>query len=189
MLFLLLACQPDEDSSPASLPPDPATADSVDTDPSTFTVDTSLGGGTSDEVPTHTLTIRHTGTWELTPMGGPWRTLTGTLDVVEILDGDELAPVCALNYALTGTESVENCPNCIATFDVSQYLSLGDPSTCTDPELPTAAAQMGWDGSSLWLNWQDSGLWVEWYSGSLIGDTLNFGWEISLGTDIPEEDP
>ena len=187
MLFLLLACQPSQDSTPAELPPVSQGFDSVDTG-SSFTIDTSTTDGTSDLVPAHTLTMHHEGSWLLTPLGGPYQAITGSLEVREFLDGDTENPSCLLVYSLTGTAAVEAAPGCSDTFDVTHYLSEGDPTLCVEPDLPTERETLGWDGTYLWLNWQDTGLWMEWYEGVQTQDTLVYSWEQVVGTDVPEEE-
>jgi len=109
------------------LPPDSAVPDVPDREETGlfFPVDTFDGGGLN-EVPNNTLEVRHTGYWDLTPIGGPYDTVIGTLDVDELIDGDTDLPWCYLRYALTGfavpLDPAGGCETCDIAFEVEFYL-------------------------------------------------------------------
>ena len=184
-----------KDSERASLPPvdsdSGATFDSFQID--TFRPDTGL-----NEAPPATLDLTHSGTWALSPNGGPWDSVTGDLIVAEVLDGDTLAPTCALEFALTGQAVTEDtcpgcaCPTCEITLDILHYLVSGDPSTCLDPELPEDGERrrMGWDeaAGAILLDWEGSGVWLEWYPGERVDDEIAFLYEAQVATEAPEEE-
>lgn len=188
IVLSLTACTPADDSdSSAVLPPEDS--DLVDSTPPEFTVDTGLDPGTYDEVPAHTLTLRHEGFWILTPLGGPYKAITGELEISEFLDGDETTPACYLRYALTGTVEEENCSGCSFTFLVTHYLAEGDPEGCLQPELPAEQERQGFASPTVYQDYQQTGLWLPWYTGTFSNDELDFSWESTVGVDLPEEDP
>ena len=188
LLFLLAACRPADDSGgTAELPPNDTEA--LDSSTPGFTADTGVDPGTYDETPAHTLALQHAGFWILTPLGGPYKALTGELEISEILDGDTENPACALRYALTGTAEIENCPGCSFTFLVSHYLVEGDPSGCREPELPSEQERQGFATPTVYQDYAQTGLWLSWYTGTFANDELDFSWESTVGVDLPEENP
>ena len=132
-------------------------------------LDTS-GGIISDPSPAHQLTIQHRGAWTLSPSTGLWTELSGTLSVVEAVDGVGLdtgadsgtgsdsgasgdggakgedtaePPACELLYQLAGPVTVgdpQGCAVCDYTAALVVTLATGDRSTCRDPELPDDGA-------------------------------------------------
>ncbi len=127
--LLAVACggKPDDTQTEAALPADSAVPDVPDREETGlfFPVDTFDGGGL-DEVPNNTLEVRHTGYWDLTPIGGPYDTVIGTLDVDELIDGDTDQPWCYLRYALTGfvvpLDPAGGCDTCDIAFEIEFYL-------------------------------------------------------------------
>ena len=186
MLLCLLACTAPEDSGVSELPPEESAVIPVDSTP--FTVDSGIEDGPSDTVPTHSLLLRHTGFWLLTPLGGPYRAITGELLIQEILDGDEEVPACSLRYALTGTPETEGCPGCDFSFRVTHYLAEGDPERCQQPDLPAEQEIFGWKEPNLYLNYAESGLWLPWYEAERVDDELSFSWEQLVGLTVEEEE-
>lgn len=193
---ILQGCAPSKaDSDTAALPPlDSDSATAADS----FRIDTFLPDTDLNEIPPATLSITHSGTWALSPNGGPWTSVTGALSVLEVLDGDTLAPACELEFSLTGQSVSEDtcpgcaCPTCDVTFDVLHYLVSGDPSTCRDPELPEDGERrrLGWDEGQqqILLDWEGSGVWLAWYPGDRIDDQIDFLYEAEVGTEAPEEE-
>ena len=184
------------DSDSAALPP-------VDSDSATaldsFQIDTFRPDSDANEPPPATLSITHGGAWALSPNGGPWDSVTGDLSVLEVLDGDTLAPTCELEFSLTGQAVTEDtcpgcaCPTCAVTLDVLHYLVSGDPATCLDAELPEDGERrrMGWDEAAqqIMLDWEGSGVWLAWYPGERVDDAITFLYEAEVATEAPEEDP
>lgn len=189
ILFLLFsACSGKNDTdSVGELPPEESR--SSETGTPEFTIDTGITTGTADGVPEHTLTVRYTGFWILTPLGGPYKALTGELETTEILDGDEENPSCYLRYALTGTPESENCPGCSFTFLVTHYLAEGDPEACQQPELPKEQERQGFADPLIYQDYQQTGLWFAWYNATFEKDEVDINWETTLGVDVQEEDP
>jgi hypothetical protein len=191
MFLSLLACaDPAEDSIPTELPAPEDTV--VDTTPDTFFIDTALQDTGGDLSPEHVLTLTHEGVWSLSPSGGPYTAMTGSLLVTEVLDGDEEAPACAVTYALTGEPAESECDGCGATFVVHHYLAEGSLDTCMDPDLPADAEDriMGWrtaDDMILW-NVGATDVWVEWYAGERVLDEVSFAWTADVGVAVEEEE-
>ena len=176
-----------DDSVEPELPP----ADSAPVRDSTFdsfVVDTSFGDTGFDGDPDHLLTITWAATWEMSPGGGPYTSMTGALTLTEVLDGDDLAPTCLLEYALTGQEAEEGCPGCTATFDVNHYLAAGDFEACGDPDRPEDGAlwRLGWNPTTevVAYDYQGTGVWVDWYAAERTGDTLELLWETTVGVAV-----
>lgn len=188
----LLACAPaaDDTGGEAQLPPEEPPV-SMDTG---FQVDTGItGGAPSDEEPEDSLEILQQGRWEMTPLGGPYTAMTGELECLEILNGDELEPSCALSWSLTGELLDEGgCEGCEFTFEVEFYLVEGESGDCYDPELPASGDRwmLGYDPSEgvLLREYQGTGVWIPWYRAELSGDTLSFSWSATVGVAVEEEE-
>lgn len=192
LVALGAGCGPQaEDTSAGTLPPEEtASGDSGDTTADTFTFDTSLGDTATDVSPEHTLTMTHEGAWSMSPNGGPWTAMTGTLVVTEVLDGDVASPLCAVTFALTGLQSEESCGGCVAAFDILYYVAEGDRSACRDPELPQdgETTRMGWsdrDAAAL-LDYDRSGVWVSWYPGEREDDAVTLSWSQNAGVALED---
>ena len=117
-----------EEGGPDSIPSDSgvigANQDQDDTGYS-FPVDTFDGGGL-DEVPENTLELHHTGYWDMTPIGGPYETIIGGLQVDELIDGDTDQQFCYVLYAMTGFSlpegSFDSCTSCDVAFEVEFFI-------------------------------------------------------------------
>lgn len=187
MLVYALACTGTaDDSVPKTLPP--ADTGVVDTAPDSFVVDTSLGDTGGDLTPAHTLTLRHEGTWLLSPSGGPWTAMTGTLVVTEELDGDTETPACAVTWSLTGEEADDICEGCTVSFVIHHYVSEGDVSTCQEPDLPADGEDrtFGWSAGdqTIYYDVGGAGVWEPWYTADRVGDELDFSWESQVGVAV-----
>lgn len=176
-----------DDSTEPELPPEDTFIPS-DSTTDTFFVDTSFQDTGFDGNPDHLLTITWLAHWDMSPGGGPYTTMTGTLSITEVLDGNDLKPTCLLEYSLTGQEADENCPGCSATFDVNHYLVTGDAETCKDPDRPEDGAlwTLGWSGANelVYYDYQDSGVWVEWYAAERVADSVDLTWETTVGVAV-----
>lgn len=165
---------------------------SLDTAPLVFdTADTSA----LDEVPEHTLTLTQAGSWDLSPRGGPWTTLTGELVVTELVDGDEELPACQATFALTGeADEGAACDDCDAVFDVSFYLSEGDTEDCLDPDLPQhdEIRRLAWSSleEAIYFDYYGSGVWIRWYDATELEDEdrIEFEWTAETGVAVEEDD-
>ena len=166
----------------------------------TFIYDTSSGGfetgqiGTSDQTPAHWVTSRESGRVTVTPRGGPYTELAGTLSIIEVLDDLTEAPTCSLSWGLTGTAVDTACPTCTVAFDVLFYLNDGDPTLCETPDIPSdgEVRTFGWSEEEelVYFDWYDTGAWVPWYSAVFdwdSGDILLYN-ERVLGFNPEEEE-
>jgi hypothetical protein len=160
--------------------------------------------GTPDQnrEPDHHLYLYQDGLWELSPSNGPYTAVTGTLTVLEWLDmerpedsadtGVNPALLCSLSYALTGTSLEEVCEGCEFGFEVSFYLTEGDPESCHDTSLPRHEAiwRLAFHEREelLLLDFGNSGNWLPWYSASQLRDTVLFSWYSELGFVVEEEE-
>ena len=162
-------------------------------DTAPFIVDTAQGA--LDEEPEHTVTVIEQGTWSLTPLGGPYTTLVGTLTLIEYIDGppdamDTEPLACEVEFALTGTPAVSaGCSNCDVIFDVQHQLVSGNLDACHDPDRPRAgqSRRMGFDPVAGKIRWQRSTLWFDWYNAQQAGDQLSFSYTATLGVTLEEE--
>lgn len=156
-----------------------------------------------DEVPDHVILLEQTGTWSLSPAGGPFDTLIGTLNARELLDGalpstaDTARQLeCDATWALQGTPAPagNGCPSCGHVWDVQFTLSATtatDPSACHDPDLPADGDtwRLGYGGQTVWFDFYGTGAWVPWWSASQNGNIVTIDWTRELAIDVPEEDP
>lgn len=188
-------CKPkgDDTASAVEIPEETASYDSR-AETGTLIVDTYLEDD-GDDVPTHTLTVTQEGSWELTPRGGPWTALTGDLSILELLDSDEEVPSCEVSFALTGEApegEASGCDTCDDVFVVSFYLSSGDPSTCSDPDMPADGDVRAYGysevDSTIYLDYAGTGVWLPWYEAEVDEDTISFSWSTDLAVFVPEED-
>jgi hypothetical protein len=181
-----------------------------------FPIDDS-GSELGDEVPSHSLTILQTGDWLLTPEGGPYTEMTGTLRLRERVDGEFLGdtadtadtalpvdtepdtsdtamvePECDVEYALHGEVVEPGCPGCTATFAVTHTLVSGDPGACLDPEAPTPDGvwNLGYDptAAAILLNYGGSGVWLAWYDATRAGDAITFSWTTTVAVSVDDEE-
>ena len=163
-------------------------------DTAPFIVDTAQGA--LDEEPEHTVTVIEQGTWSLSPLGGPYTSLVGTMTIIEYIDGppdadDTAPPPCQIEIALTGSPSVYgDCTNCSFTFDVLHSVVSGDLSQCHDPDRPTDGdtRPLGFDPTTGRIRWHRGSHWFDWYEAQLVGDQLTFSYTATLGVTVDEED-
>lgn len=205
LLAAIFACSGADDTDPTLPDPIDTGSPDKDTDVSTFPIDTS-GDTDLDVAPRHTLTMHQFGAWDLGPSGGPYTTMSGTLRVIEYLDGaqwdtgpdtdgipdTDLPPDCLVVFALSGAPSETSCDGCTAAFDVTFALTEGDPSLCRDPELPADGdvRRFGWLPTEdvIVHDYGDIGLWLPWYPGEQLGDRITFDWTATVGVSIEEEE-
>jgi hypothetical protein len=173
-----------EDSASPGLPPEDTSGWVQDT--GTFPIDTSDSGG-GDETPPHWLTLRQAGSWTLAGDLDDPSSMTGTLEVTELFDGEEEEPACTQDWALVGARAEEGCDACF-TFEVEHTLLTSD-GECRTPELPEDAEvrALGWEqaADTVWWDWYDSGVWVPLWAttdGKVPGD-LEFSWEEIVGVE------
>ena len=185
---LMLGCTGTaDDTGAAELPP--ADSGGWREDTGTFPFDTSDSGG-GDETPPHLLTARQEGSWVL---GGPSadpNSVTGTLVITEVLDGDTLAPACSETWALVGARAEADCPGCDYTF-VVQHTQTALEGACRMPERPADGEEraLGYGDGVIWWDWYDTGVWVPLWDATLndTRDELAFQWETTVGVEVEEE--
>lgn len=205
--LLLAACSGGGDDSGTQLPEEEVVP--RDTGEPWEFVDT--GGGLDiDDVPADFLTLRQWGAWTLTPAGGPYTSLSGEFRVQEYLNGarptdtgdtdatagtddtDALVLACDLVFSLFGSAATDPCPGCAYTFEVEFALLEGDPSGCSDPNLPRHESQwtLGYHAQDqrVLYDYANADLWLPWYTAQQEGDLLSFDWEVTVGVAVEEEE-
>jgi hypothetical protein len=193
------------DTGESTLPEDTATETVDDTAEPFFPVDTSADTGFNQQ-PEQTMVLAHLGVWQQSPVGGPYTALTGTLEVLELLNGDEDEPWCRVTFALTGALAEETCPTCDVGYIVEHYvvqegpteeeveeeIEVGGLDACMSPDLPEDLERwhMGWSEAegTVYFNYYDSEFWLPWYDGAQTHDDITFAWTRELGVFLPEED-
>jgi len=198
ILVALMGCKGDPPPERQPLPTDTGDATVFTIDTADFLpTDTALTEpGTEDNVPDNLLTIQQSGTWSLSPIGGPFTDMSGTMLVTEYVD--ELDPkepeyACEVVYNLTG-QSVDDhsCSDCDFVFDVTFFVTKGDTGGCREPDTPAHEAvwQMGFDPDREVLvhNYGGSGVWVEWTEAQLTGSDLTFSFDLVMAIQVEEEE-
>ena len=201
-LLGLAACaggEPGETRQP--LPTDTGEATVLQIDTAEFIpVDTGTTFETDDVIPLHELFIAQTGSWTLSPSGGPYTDLAGELILREFIDELVKKPKkkggpqydCEVSYTLTGHVPEEYaCPSCDFVFDVEFFVNDGDTSTCREPDTPQHEAvwRMGFDSGQgkILYNYGDTGVWVPWMDAELTGDELAFSFTKQVAIQVDEE--
>lgn len=195
VVLMLLACGGEPPAERQPLPSDTGTADVLTIDTGDFLpVDTGGTPGTEDDVPTNLLTISQSGTWTLSPLGGPFTELEGTLIITEYVDElDPLEPeyACEVTYNLTGQlDDDSSCSNCPFVFAVSHFVTEGDPSACREPDTPGHDDTwiMAYDSQQEKLVRAMGGVWVPWADATLAGSELTFDFGLVIAVQVEEED-
>jgi hypothetical protein len=198
LVFYGLLCagcsNPDGASTGTPLPPaDTSDISYIDED-SWADTDTGLSGAYPNEAPPHTLTMTHTGSWDLLPISGPFTSMVGELQILEALDSEPLTPWCKATFSLTGQSADERCPTCDFGFIILFYLNdegdkknkdVGGLEDCQSPGLPAdgevRTLAYSESDSMIYLNYYDTGIWVPWYEANQLRDELNYAWTGSAG--------
>lgn len=161
-------------------------------DTGTFPFDSAQDTAPIDEAPAHWLTMRQAGTWALGGTPADPSSMTGTLFVTELLDGDLEAPACEETWALVGSRAAVDCDGCAYTFAV-EHTRVATAGACRTPELPATGdlRTLGYADAEgrIWWDWYDTGVWVPLWdaeAGELPGE-LAFGWEAVVGVGVEEE--
>lgn len=138
----------------------------------------------SNPEPSHTLLMQESGTWVMSPTGGPYDAMSGTLLIEQLLDGKG-DPICSLTFSLTGAKAGFQCPGCSYTYFIQHVLVEGDPEPCSGAELPQDGDSrvLGYSSEDrlIYYNYNDTGIWLPWYDASRLGDEVSFMWESSMG--------
>lgn len=196
LLFLAACSGGGDDTGPAELPPEDTAGLPDDTVPDTFFVDTSYGETGFDGDPQHLVTLRYDGRWVMTPAGGPYTAMTGTLELTEVLDGAEDAPTCVMAWSLTGEVAEVDCDGCLVAFEVLHYTVDGEKDekgleeTCYDPERPEDGDtwRLGYHRAdrAVLRDWEETGVWIPWFDAEEVDDTLILSWEATVGVAIED---
>lgn len=170
------------------------------------------GGGTGagpepgdDESPLHQLTLLQEGSWTLSPSTPPYESMTGTLVLTELLDGDEAVPFCTATFALTGVATAERCEGCTAGFEVLHYLSEDGASLPggegqEDTLIPGLAGCLGTDLPAHEEVWAmalatdrierrlGTSTWLPWYEAEVDGGSVSFEWTATVAVELDDEE-
>lgn len=197
LTLALFACGGEEGPVRDPLPEDTGDASIVTIDTGDFLpLDTGTRVGTEDQVPTNLLYVSQSGTWSLSPLGGPFTDVSGTLlvqEYVDVLDKKDPEYACDVTYTLTGQAVDEHdCSDCDFVFDVEFFVNEGDPGACREPDTPLHQAvwRMGFDPDrdELLLDYRGTGVWVRWMDATLTGSDLSFVFETVLAIQVEEEE-
>lgn len=201
MLIALLACTA-PDAPIAELPPADS-APRVDDTSGPVPLDTAPDTGL-DQEPDHRLYLHQEGAWSLSPFGGPYTHMVGSLITWEHLDGEraldtadtglseEPGLVCETRWTLVGAAAESTCDGCDAAFDIEFTLVEGDDGPCLDPELPASGdvLRFGYIDADRTIvhDVGGAGLWLPWWTATRAGDDLTFTWDAVVGV-VPQDDP
>jgi len=162
---LSVACTKAEDTEIPDLPEDTDPPVIDDTGPFEIPEDTD-NLGPSDLEPLHYLYMYQEGSLTLTPSGGPYQAITGSMTVLELIDFqlppqdtddtdmdtdtdlpwadlEESPVVCQTTYTLVGSPPAPEtgaalCDGCAWMMDVEFAVAEGSPEPCYDPDLPAS---------------------------------------------------
>ena len=198
--ILLIGC-PSAEPDPGDLP-DETPALLGDDDDATAPVD---DDDSIDETPENVLSVSEMGVLTRSPAGGPYTTITGTLTISELLNGqvvepgddddddDGPSPTCEVLFAVVGTraDAEDVCPTCDTTWQLTFSVDEGNPADCQGPEQPSDGdvRLMGFVQAeqALYWNYQDLGTWVWWYHANDQGDDIAVSWQTTLGIEVDDD--
>ncbi len=184
-LLLLWACgeEPVDTAGTGSLPDETGEIE-VRYDTSTYALESGVPADTANEDPETTLLLQQTGTWNLSPAGGPYTAMSGDLVVLETYV-ESGRTNCSATYNLSGSSTSEACETCSVAFLVTFTFAEGNTSPCRDTDLPALDEQrkLGWapEEETIYLDYDDLGTWIPWYDASAEGDALHVRWEATVG--------
>lgn len=197
ILVALLACSGDEAPTRQPLPTDTGDATVLTVDTGDFLpVDTGTAFQTEDDIPLNSLFISQAGTWSLSPLGGPFTDVSGSMIIQEYIDElDPLLPeyACDVTYAITGQSPAEHsCTSCDFVFDVEFFVNEGDAGACREPDTPQHQVvwRMGYDSNrgKILHDYGGTGVWVPWMDAQLTGSDLTFTFETVVAIQVEEEE-
>jgi hypothetical protein len=197
LLLAMLACSGEAPAARDPLPADTGDAQVITIDTADFIpVDTAAPVGTEDLIPDNLLTIAQVGQWTMSPLGGPYTDVAGTLEVrehIDALDPEEPEYACDVRYTLTGQVAAEHtCDDCDVVFDVEFFVNEGDPTACREPDTPQHQVvwRLGVDEGreALMLDYGGTGVWVRWMDAETSGADVNFSFEKVVAIQVEEEE-
>jgi hypothetical protein len=164
-------------------------------------IDTGSTFETTDSIPLHELYISQSGTWSLSPAGGPFTDIVGDMIVREYIDelvkkpktkGGEPQYDCEALYTLTGQSPDEHsCQSCDFVFDIEFFVNEGDATACREPDTPQHQVvwRMGYDSGQekILYNYGGTGVWVPWMDAQLSGNDLTFSFQTQVAIQVDEE--
>ena len=184
-MLTLIACEPKEAGASGPVPEDTA-AVVVTWDTSPVAVETG-SMDTGDASPTVTITAVHTGTWNLSPAGGPYTSVDGTIAVLETRSDGERHE-CDFSYSVEGDAVTDLCDDCTEAYRVSFAFESGNANACSDPDLPALNDRLtfAWSPQEgvLYWDYEDTGAWVPWYVVTRANNAFCLSWTATWG--VPE---
>ena len=152
-------------------------------DTSGYTIDTGGIIDTGNASPDSVLTLTQSGTWTLSPPGGPYTTVVGQLSVSEVMEDGAVA--CEATFAVEGTVNDDGCPSCSLGLTVAFHTLIGNAANCRDRDLPDPEEQRDYgvalDEQTLYWDYYQTEAWLPWYDLSQEGDDLRVSWQAELG--------
>lgn len=152
-------------------------------DTSTYVIDTGALVDTANSAPDTIITMVQTGTWNLSPPGGPYTTVSGTFSALETMEDGAVG--CNVTFAVEGTVTDEGCPGCTQGLEIHYNTLDGNGAPCRDRDLPEPGDDrtfgVALDEATLYWDYYDTGAWLPWYDLSQEGDTLTVSWRAELG--------
>lgn len=203
--FGLWGCTSEEPPATSVLPTETGESDVPFVDTGYYRPPDTAIAELGDEIPANVILLEQTGTWSLSPGGGPYNALVGSFRSRELLDGivpdtsdTGARPECDATFALQGSPAPEpnGCPDCSHVWDV-QFTLRADSETgvepCHDPDLPGDGDtwRLGYapGTGTVWFNFYGTGVWIPWWGAVQSGDTVIIAWTRELAIHIPAEDP
>jgi len=201
LLAGLAACATEPGETRQPLPEDTGEATVLIIDTADFIpVDTGSTFEPEDSVPLNTLYISQTGAWSLSPAGGPFTDVSGTMLIQEYIDtppdlkkDPKAAFDCEATYSLTGQAPEDHsCQSCDFVFDIEFFVSEGDAGACREPDTPQHQVvwRMGYDSGQQKIlhDYGGTGVWVPWMDAELQGTDLTFEFVKEVAIQVEEED-
>lgn len=183
-----------------------------DTDTGVPVIPNETGQGSElDLIPEHWLYTYQEGEWRLSPTGGPYTSMVGHLDVLELVDyrrpepdtgdsdtglpwdtGEDNPIQCQVAFSLIGAPSEQSCAECLFVLDVEFNVVSGNPMDCLDPDLPADLDvwTMGFveDSNEILFDFYGSGIWLPWYTATIEGDKVVLDYTNRRGLSLEEEE-
>jgi len=185
LLFVMGCGEPPAADDGPTTPPDTVTETFPPPSTSTtFPIDTGFGA-TNNQDPDNWLFVDEMGQFTMSPSGGPYDSMSGTLMLQEYVDEFDIyeGPPCLVSWSMSGTVAPLPCAGCDAAFEVEFDLVSGNLSTCQSADLPSETLnwRLGVDATQgiVYRDIGNTGVWVAWYDGVIIGDTVTISYVAS----------
>jgi hypothetical protein len=201
LLVALAACAGETGETRQPLPEDTGEATVLTIDTADFIpVDTGTEFGTEDVVPLSSLFISQSGIMTVSPAGGPFTDVSGSMLIQEYIDAPpnikkdpEAEYACEATYSLTGQAPADHsCGSCDFVFDIEFFVSDGDATACREPDTPQHQVvwRMGYDSGQgkILHDYGGTGVWVPWMDANLAGTDLTFSFDKVVAIQVEEEE-